>query len=79
MLAQSIPLRPPSGLRLYSFQRDHAAKTVSRGRAMMSNVAANPGLSNLAHSGNDKAVSAVRPIDPCSAEHGPLGDGIATS
>ncbi len=59
MLAQSIPLRPPRGLRLYSFQRNRTAKTVSRGGAMMSNVAANPGLSNLARSGNDKAVSAV--------------------
>jgi hypothetical protein len=54
MLAQSILLRPPRGLRLYSFQRNRTAKTVSRGGAMMSNVAANPGLSNLARSGNDK-------------------------
>lgn len=79
MLAQSIPLRPPSGLRLYSFQRNRTARTVSRGGAMISNVAANPGLSNLARSGNDKTVSAIRPIDLCSAEHGPLGDGMATS
>jgi len=79
MLAQSIPLRPPRGLRLYSFQRNRAAKTVSRGGAMMSNVAANPGLSNLAVPVTTKLYPPSRPIDPCSAEHGPLEDGIATS